>query len=491
MIRRDRWAVGWSFLGPLLVASAALLAYLPTVAPTITWANGAADSGDLARAVLVAGIPHPPGYPTYVLAGLAWTRLPLPGDVAHRLAVLSAVGASLAVALTTATIMKLARPHATSRQSVLLGGVYGGLTLAWSPLLWSQAVVTEVYAPGLAWITLLGYLMLGGPLTTRRAVLAAACGGLGFGALPQVVLAGPSVLGVILAHFGLSGRTVRCLLLCVPAAGIGLLTLFYLPIRAAADPIANWGDPSSLRAFWEVVSAAQYRYVIGLLGPVDWLTRFREGQFQLGQNLLITGLLLALFGGRILWSTQQAEVGYLLSLFVLTVAMRTLYPAEGNLVYLIPALYAATVLAGLGLTLLLELSHRRFGLEAAWAVAGALIVLTAWNAIYTAPKVDASGDWTALSVAERVLDQAPPGAILLSLADETTFALWYVQALGQRPDVMVVDQRLLQYEWYREQLGRRYPDLILGQANEAPSASDRPRFILSGAPRDAKLRSID
>ncbi|MGE5413599.1 MAG: protein O-mannosyl-transferase family, partial [Syntrophomonadaceae bacterium] len=40
------------------------------------------DSGDLATAVAVLGIPHPSGYPLYVLAGRAWVAtlsfLPLP-----------------------------------------------------------------------------------------------------------------------------------------------------------------------------------------------------------------------------------------------------------------------------------------------------------------------------------------------------------------------------------------------------------------------------
>jgi hypothetical protein len=49
--------------------------------------------------------------------------------------------------------------------------------------------------------------------------------------------------------------------------------------------------------------------------------------------------------------------------------------------------------------------------------------------------------------------------VVISERDETTFSLWYRQSLGERPDVVVVDRRLLFYAWYQGNLLRRYPDL--------------------------------
>jgi hypothetical protein len=128
----------------------ALLAYLPTVAPTISWRNGGSDSGDLAAAVISLGIPHPPGYPTYVLLGWLWTALPLGGDVAYRLNVLSAVGAALAAGCAAATVCVLAVRGGAAPTLSAIGGVLSGLALALAPLTWTQATITEVYAPGLA-----------------------------------------------------------------------------------------------------------------------------------------------------------------------------------------------------------------------------------------------------------------------------------------------------------------------------------------------------
>lgn len=49
------------------VASIAFLVYAVTVAPGITWENLGGDEGDLLTAAFTWGIPHPSGYPTYLL----------------------------------------------------------------------------------------------------------------------------------------------------------------------------------------------------------------------------------------------------------------------------------------------------------------------------------------------------------------------------------------------------------------------------------------
>ena len=59
------------------VGALALAVYLLTLAPTITWRNEGADSGDFVTAAVTFGIPHPPGYPLYTLIAAGFARLPL------------------------------------------------------------------------------------------------------------------------------------------------------------------------------------------------------------------------------------------------------------------------------------------------------------------------------------------------------------------------------------------------------------------------------
>src|SRR6185503_1451947 len=48
------------------------------------------DSGELTTAVAVLGIPHPSGYPLYVLLGKLWTLLVPVGSIAFRMSLFSA-----------------------------------------------------------------------------------------------------------------------------------------------------------------------------------------------------------------------------------------------------------------------------------------------------------------------------------------------------------------------------------------------------------------
>jgi hypothetical protein len=73
-------------------------------------------------------------------------------------------------------------------------------------------------------------------------------------------------------------------------------------------------------------------------------------------------------------------------------------------------------------------------------------------------------DRMALSFAEGTLNQVAPGAIILVDDDRHTFALWYARyALGQRPDVTIVNANLLSYSWYQASLSEAQPGLTVAR----------------------------
>jgi hypothetical protein len=123
-----------------LTAAVALAVYAPTVARDLSWAGAATDGGELITASFTLGVPHPPGYPTYVVLGKLVSLLPL-GTVAFRYNLFSAVCAALAAGLLVAAI----RAHWGGRVRPVTA-IAAALAFAWLPLVWSQAVVAEVYA---------------------------------------------------------------------------------------------------------------------------------------------------------------------------------------------------------------------------------------------------------------------------------------------------------------------------------------------------------
>ncbi|MEJ6792229.1 MAG: DUF2723 domain-containing protein [Lacinutrix sp.] len=69
---------------------------------------------------------------------------------------------------------------------------------------------------------------------------------------------------------------------------------------------------------------------------------------------------------------------------------------------------------------------------------------------------DRSNKYTALSMAKKYLDSCGENAILFSIGDNDTFALWYAQEIeNYRTDVRVVNTSLFQTDWYIDQMKRK------------------------------------
>lgn len=107
--------------------------------------------------------------------------------------------------------------------------------------------------------------------------------------------------------------------------------------------------------------------------------------------------------------------------------------------------------------LLAALGRGRFPFLAPVAALACAALLSA-PAPARAARVDASQDQRATAFAAAVLAAAPRGAIVVTAADRDTFALWYAHyALGERQDLAVVVDSLLDEPWYRANLRAVYP----------------------------------
>src|SRR5437773_4527895 len=96
------------------------------------------DSGELVTAVAVLGIPHPSGYPLYVLLGKLWTLAVPIGSIAFRMSLFSAFWAAAACGM----LYRLSRETRLSVPASILSA----LLLAFAPTFWAEANVQRVYA---------------------------------------------------------------------------------------------------------------------------------------------------------------------------------------------------------------------------------------------------------------------------------------------------------------------------------------------------------
>ena len=440
----------------LLAGLVALVVYLLTLAPSITWAHNGADSGELAAAAAGLGVPHPPGYPTWTLLAWLFAQLPV-GELGRRVALLSALSAAATVAVVVWLVQALWPRQPGRRAAALLAG----LTLAFQFTFWSQAILVEVYALHTLFVALICALTL--PQVGKRPArlrTAAFLFGLGLGNHLSLIFVAPWLLLNMRRPWGRAWRDLGNLL-CFCLAGLAVY--LYLPLAASRQPALLWGDPTTPGGFWWLVSAQLYRGALfGLTGP-EMLLRLRAWLGLLAQPLAWPGLILALLG---LWRllTQARRLALATIAVALMVALYTLaYATLDAFIYLLPVFLLAALWQAAGwLTAAAWLARRR----AAW-LAWLVLLLPAALLGQNWARVDLSHDQTARQYAQAAFAAAAPNALLISSGDEHTFALWYLQdGLGERPDVAVVERTLWNFDWYRQHLAQRWPDLAAAAGPE-------------------------
>jgi hypothetical protein len=447
-----RVASGWN-VGLALLMAGVLAVYLVTLAPGLTWANQGADGGDLISAAAVLGIAHPTGYPTYLLLARLFQCLPI-GSLAYRTNLLSALCAALTAGLTAVLTRRYsgqAKPFAEP------AGLLAGLAFGLSPLFWSQAVITEVYTLQALCVALVLW-SLSGDGGGARDVRTGALVGLALGNhLTSLFL-----LPVCLAVMGRREGRWQFGALARLAGGlaVGLLVYLYVPLRALAMPPINWGNPSSWEGFWWLVSAQPYQGLAFKAPLPDVWTRVQAWAGLIVAQFGWPGMLVGFYGlffGRGASAAAKGITSWLVAGFSIFAIG---YAAPDSSMYLLPAFLAFAIWIGLGLAAALEgLATRPY-----WpaALAGVFLLLVLVNAGWHWREVDASRDNRAEAFGQAVMRAAPPAALVFVREDRDTFAVWYFHfALRERPDISVLVEPMLGFEWYRDSLQATYPDLTL------------------------------
>ncbi len=434
-VARSTWLV------PIFVFGLALAVYLLTAPPGLTWAHDSADGGDLITAALTRGVPHPSGYPTWTLLAVLFSHTPL-GTAAWRATLVSMVSAAAAAALVAATVPWLAQAGRVQRSDRTAGetrrrvaspagfllsiapALTAGLALAFSPAVWAQATVAEVYAlhaflaAGALWA--LVRRQSGG--SDRWAAGSGIFLGLGLGNHLTTVWLLPAAT-ILLWSAGADARG-RARAFAAAAAGMaaGLLVYLYLPWAAAGDPPVQWTDLRSVDGLWWLVSGYLYRGFV--------LQRNRALAMALISSLL--------FG--LIWA-----VGY---------------NTSDSLFALLPGWVILAMAIGAGLAALLD------GL-AGWrpdvAVAAAIlsVALAVAPLAMHWPQQNLRSDLAAEQFYSQVLQRVAPDAVVATVGDRSTFALWYGRyGLGLRPDVTPVSRDLWPLAGYREGVARNHPNVV-------------------------------
>lgn len=123
---------------PFIIILIPGLCYSFTIAPDITWAHFSTDGGDLIAAAATGGVPHPGGYPLYLILARPFQLIPV-GTLAFRTNLFSAVCTILAALVLYAFLLHHFQGHASTRFIAFMAALAYGL----APFVWGQALVTK------------------------------------------------------------------------------------------------------------------------------------------------------------------------------------------------------------------------------------------------------------------------------------------------------------------------------------------------------------
>ena len=430
-----------SFLSPMLPdpvpprRSDAPVAALLGAALLVVYGLGACrtiyvgDSGELVAAVHLLGVPHPSGYPLYVLLGKIWTLAIPAGSVAFRMSLFSAVCAAAACSVLYLIGRRLG--------AGALPSLFGAGMLAFGPSFWGEANIQRTYALNALLLLLATWAALRWLERRTVASLALAFALAGVGASNHLYMI---VFALCLAGYALlTEPSLARRPSALAAAGgflAGLLPYLYLPLRSRAQPPLDWGNPETARGFLDVVSRRSFWERVWIEKPSDIVVIAADYLKSLGSETLWVGVLLALAGAVVLARRPRFA---LLPLAAMA-ANLLLLAAHGSRTdifiwhrYYIPSYAMAALLAAAGC----HLAVRRLPLRVGFLALAAPIVLlaTGWGVS------DRSRYRIAEDFSGTLLRSLPPGSHLIASDDNILFTTIYLHLVeGVRPDVDLVLQ---------------------------------------------------
>ena len=450
----------------------ALFVYLRTLCPTLYWG----DCGELATAAYTLGVAHPTGYPLWCLIGKLWTLMLPFGSVVWRLNTMSAVFGAAAIPCLYGFSRLTGAPRSISAAAAAL--------FAFSLTFWQQCLFCETYSMTAFYTSLLLFLAarwrVRGRTGSDLKILAVAYG-FAITNHQTNTLFLPGFLAFIFlsqpALISLKDPAVRRQWASTLILGAAPLLFYaYIPIRALAQPAANWGNPVTPFSFWYHVTGRGYSDAMFHSAPSIVWGKLAVWAVALGNELpwfLVACAALGLIF--LLADRAQRPFGALLGWILLADIVYTVnYNIYNAYIYFIPAYIAISMLAPTGLIRLwrraeaaIEPAKRtRFALLAASCLLAAapFQLLRHWR------QNDLSHNWTCYDYGRNILATVPAGGVLIDNGKDTSaFAVCYLQNVeGYRNDVVLVKRGVLAglydpsydrwvFYWYLNELTRKDP----------------------------------
>lgn len=486
----------------VLVSFIVFIIYLITLAPSVVQI----DSGELAAVQITLGIAHPTGYPLYTILGYLFSLMPLPITKIYQMNLLAAIYCAAAVGLFVQTVRfvldnlekfnlkkstEVKKPKKKGRKEndtavvrktdqkdipeivKLFASVFGGLILAFSKTFWFQSTSVEVYSLHLLLICSIIFVLLKAYLQNEEQknirqnywFMLAVVLALGFSNHMTTLLILPAIAYLFFSKFGFNKISINKLLLMIAIFLPVLIFIYlYLPIRAAQQPILNWGNPIDLERILRHISGKQYQ--VWLFSSMEAAKKQLVYFFSSLTHEFNIALIPIIIGVLFTYSYYKKLFTFLMVLFASTVLYSINYDIVDIDSYFLLAHISLAFFSAFGIIKLhsvLKLSNHKN-----LFVIITSLILTLIFASFNFKKVDQSNTQIFEDYTKSLMNSMQKKSIVLSYQwDFFVSASYYFQNVESlRKDVTVIDKELLRRSWYYNQLKRSYPELFSGLENE-------------------------
>lgn len=430
------------------------------------------------------GIPHPPGYPLYVLLGRAATAVPI-GDLPFRLNVTSAVFGALAAVAIYAIAFELTRQRAAAFAA--------SLSLAFSYHFWGQSLVAEVYTLDAALLAGLLYATCLYQRTQRPAALYAAFFLLGLALAHRTtsLFLVPPLLAWGVANGSRRNVDLWLRAFCFLIPGLSLYLL--LPVLYAAQPDYLWnagytlsGEPAYVdlttrEGLTWYATAQVFRPLAFAFGPAGVLRETARYASWLWSEFAGVGAILGAAGFTRAWRQHRPFLYLTAGAFALQAWFYINYGALDKDQMFLATYVIWSLWIGLGVKELLDLAGsgylRAFAVPAVRALALALPVALLFTNFAA---LDFSGDSPVRDGTQRLFAAAPEGTLVIGEWGDIASVQYEQTVEHERPDLTLVGRWALTRDDLRQlvaaNIGRR-PVYVL---EDVPALRKDFRFVKIG-----------
>jgi hypothetical protein len=452
--------------------------YFLTLSPTLSFI----DSGELAAVCATLGIAHPPGYPLYALLGRIFSFLPL-GEPIYRLNLMSALWVSLtnlSLFLSLFVVSDIFFSKEPKTELKISSATLVAILFSFSPILWSQAIINEVYSLNIFLCSLIILIALSwykinqGALNSRTPIspliyLLAYLTGLGSGNHLLSLFLLPALLFLLITSADRKIYRFKSLILIMISLILGISIYLYLPIRSSLNPPLNWGHPSTWLYLKNHLSAKMYQNrMFGETELQFWNNLKHFSSTFLGQFPFWAFPLLPL--GLFRTFQKNSKIGLFFLLIVFFNLLWSLnYGIKDINPYFLQTILISVFFLYLGLIFFFQIlekilallrSPAKLKLAISFAVLSILGIFLVVKFPQEFKAQNRSKNYIPYDFASNLLRSSHKEALILTEIWDYYSPWLYLRFVEKkRPDLEIINTDLLEWSWYKNYLEKYYPAL--------------------------------